>query len=64
MVGPITDKQDCRGTLPEIIDQATEFVRRNRRIVPRMEGIRRIDVEEYPLQAVREAIANAVSAAA
>jgi ATP-dependent DNA helicase RecG len=61
VVGPITDKQDCRGTLPEIIDQATEFVRRNRRIVPRMEGIRRIDVEEYPLPAVREAIANAIA---
>lgn len=61
VVGPISDKQDCRGTLPEIIDQATEFVRRNRRIVPRMEGIRRIDVEEYPLPAVREAIANAVA---
>jgi len=61
VVGPITDKQDCRGTLPAIIDQASEFVRRNRRIVPRMEGIRRIDVEEYPLAAVREAIANAVA---
>ncbi len=61
VVGPISDKLDCRGTLPEIIDQATEFVRRNRRIVPRMEGIRRIDVEEYPLPAVREAIANAVA---
>jgi ATP-dependent DNA helicase RecG len=61
VVGPITDKQDCRGTLPEIIDQATEFMRRNRRIVPRMEGIRRIDVEEYPLPAVREAIANGVA---
>lgn len=61
VVGPITDKQDCRGTLPEIIDQATEFVRRNRRIVPHMEGIRRIDVEEYPLPAVREAIANAIA---
>ena len=61
VIGPITDKQDCRGTLPEIIDQATEFVRRNRRIVPHMEGIRRIDVEEYPLSAVREAIANAVA---
>jgi len=61
VVGPILDKQDCRGTLPEIVDQATEFVRRNRRIVPRMEGIRRIDVEEYPLPAVREAIANAVA---
>jgi len=61
VVGPILDKHDCRGTLPEVIDQATEFVRRNRRIVPHMEGIRRIDVEEYPLPAVREAIANAVA---
>ncbi len=61
VVGPITDKQDCRGTLPEIIDQATEFVRRNRRIVPHMEGIRRVDVQEYPLPAVREAVANAIA---
>ncbi len=61
VVGPITDKQDCRGTLPEIIDQATDFVRRNRRIIPHMKGIRRIDVEEYPLAAVREAVANAVA---
>lgn len=34
---------------------------RNRRLVPRMEGVRRVDIPEYPDYSVREAIANAVA---
>jgi len=49
------------GPLPRVIDEGAAFVARNRRLVPRMEGIRRIDVSEYPDFSVREAIANAVA---
>lgn len=49
------------GPLHQVIDDGAAFVARNRRLVPRMEGIRRIDVPEYPDYSVREALANALT---
>ncbi|MGE0538800.1 MAG: ATP-binding protein [Dehalococcoidia bacterium] len=47
--------------MPQVIDEGSAFVARNRRLVPRMEGVRRVDVSEYPNYSVREAIANALA---
>lgn len=57
----LRDRADVVGPLTRIIDDGAAFVARNRRLVPRMEGIRRVDVPEYPDYSVREAIANAVA---
>jgi ATP-dependent DNA helicase RecG len=57
----LRDRADAVGPLPRLIDEAAAFVARNRRLVPRMQGIRRVDVPEYPDYSVREAIANAVA---
>ena len=57
----LRDRADITGPLHRVIDDGAAFVARNRRLVPRMEGIRRIDVPEYPDYSVREAIANALA---
>lgn len=55
------DRLDCTGTLPELIDQAEQFVRRNTRVAAKITGFERREITEYPYPAVREAIANAVA---
>ncbi|MBM4464895.1 MAG: hypothetical protein FJ014_04915 [Chloroflexi bacterium] len=56
------DRDTFRGTVDELIEQSTAFVRRNMRTASILEDEklpRRTDVPEYPLKAVREAITNA-----
>jgi len=55
------DRLDCSGTLPEMIDEAERFVRRNTSVAARITGFERREITEYPYPAVREAIANAVA---
>lgn len=57
----LRDRADVVGPLPRVIDDGVGFVMRNRRLVPRMEGARRLDIPEYPDYSVREAIANALA---
>lgn len=57
----LRDRADVTGPLHRVIDDGAAFVARNRRLVPRMEGVRRIDVPEYPDYSVREALANALA---
>ena len=54
------DRADLQGTLPEVIDEAERFIRRNTRLAAKVVGFRRREVTEYPYEAVREAICNAV----
>ena len=56
------DRDTFRGTVDELIKQGTAFVRRNMRTASILEDEKlpqRTDIPEYPLRAVREAIANA-----
>jgi ATP-dependent DNA helicase RecG len=56
------DRDTFRGTVDELIEQGTAFVRRNMRTASILEDAklpRRTDIPEYPLRAVREAITNA-----
>ncbi len=55
------DRLDCVGTLPEMIDEAERFVKRNTRIAAKITGFERREVTEYPYPAIREGIANAVA---
>ncbi len=55
------DRLDCTGTLPEMIDAAERFVKRNTRLAARITGFERREITEYPYPAVREAVANAVA---
>jgi ATP-dependent DNA helicase RecG len=55
------DHLDLTGTLPEMIDEAERFIQRNTRVAAKVTGFERREITEYPYEAVREAIANAVA---
>lgn len=55
------DNQRIVGAIPDMIDEAVDFVRRNSRVRTIItEDGRRRDRYEYPLKAVREAVINAL----
>lgn len=54
------DRHIVHGSLPEQIDQAEGFLQRHMRVGARTEGFRRVDEPDYPLEALREALVNAV----
>ena len=58
--GRILDRQDFAGGVVADIEDALHFIERNTRTAYRIEGLRRENVNEYPMGAVREAIVNAV----
>jgi ATP-dependent DNA helicase RecG len=55
----IMDRLDIGGTVPEMIEQTLGFIERNTQHPVRFEGALRLDEDEYPMEAVREAVANA-----
>jgi ATP-dependent DNA helicase RecG len=59
-VGQYLDRKTFTGTLPELIDQTAEFLTRHIRVGAQIQGFRRIDLPEYPREALREAVVNAV----
>lgn len=54
------DRKDIYGDLVSLVDEAEKFVRANTKVASKFEGFTRIDIEEYPYLAIREAIVNAV----
>ncbi|HEV2580184.1 MAG TPA: ATP-binding protein [Ktedonobacteraceae bacterium] len=55
-----TDKKVITGTIQELIDGAETFLRSYIPVEGRVEGWKRIDIPEYPVEALREALVNAV----
>lgn len=54
------DRRILAGTITQQIDQAEGFFRQYIPVAARMEGFHRIDDPEYPLDALREAVVNAL----
>ena len=57
-----TDSKRIEGTLPDMLDDALKFVRTNMRVATKIDaetGVR-IDIPQYPMDAVREAVLNAL----
>lgn len=55
------DNQRITGAIPDMLDDATAFVRRNSRTMTIIDADgKRADISEYPVKAVREAILNAL----
>jgi ATP-dependent DNA helicase RecG len=54
-------KQDIQGTLPDQLRKAEAFAREQLRSVVRLVGLKRQETPEYPLEAVRELLVNAVA---
>ena len=55
------DRLDIEGTVLQAVDEVPKFVRRNTRMSARIESMRRQDIPEYPLIALREGLVNAVA---
>ncbi len=62
VIHPVIDRVDCSGTLWEMIGVAEEFIRRNIRLLSfRVStSFKRDDKFEYPIDALREAMTNAL----
>ena len=56
----VLDRKDFDGGIVADVEDAMRFVERNTRLAYRIEGLRRQNIPEYPMGAVREAITNAV----
>lgn len=57
---PIVDKVDIEGTLDEQIDLMQKFILRNISLNAEIIGTKRVEKYEYPPDAIRELVANAV----
>lgn len=57
-----TDTKRIEGTIPEMLDKALDFVRNNMRVATKIDPVtgKRIDDAQYPMEAVREAVLNAL----
>ena len=55
------DQEDIRAPMPLAIEHAVEFVQRNTRHPMRVKGLNRVRLDEYPLEALREALVNGVA---
>lgn len=55
------DQETLSGPAPIMVEQVVEFVMRNTRHPIRVVGIRRIRLDEYPPEVIREAIVNAIA---
>ena len=53
--------ESIRGNVPDAIDTAVSFIRKNTRRTPRVVGLKRIELPEYPETALREALVNALA---
>jgi ATP-dependent DNA helicase RecG len=56
----VLDRKDFDGGIVADIENTLRFVERNTRTAWRIEGLRRENIPEYPMQAIREAITNAL----
>jgi ATP-dependent DNA helicase RecG len=55
------DREDIREPLPRGVERAFQFLKRNMRHTSRVEGFSKIAIDEYPYEALREAVVNAVA---
>ena len=55
------DHDDIRASLPVAIEQAIAFINKNTRHPIRIVGLNRITLDEYPVEALREALVNAIA---
>lgn len=59
--GEPRDQEDIRGPMPVVIERAIAFIDRNTRHPMKIVGLNRVRIDEYPIEALREALVNAVA---
>lgn len=55
------DEKTLSGPAPALVEQVWDFVQQNTRHPMRVVGLNRISLDEYPQEAVREAVVNAIA---
>jgi len=56
----VIDRKDYEGDLFTLVEEAEAFVKRHTRLAYLFDGFNRVDILEYPYDAIKEAIINAV----
>jgi len=59
-VGRYSDRKILTGPLPELIDRTATFLTDHTQVGGQIAGFQRLDEPEYPFEALREAVVNAV----
>jgi ATP-dependent DNA helicase RecG len=59
--GAPRDHEDIRAPMPSAVERALGFIDRNTRHPMRVVGFNRVRIDEYPSEALREAVVNAVA---
>lgn len=59
-VGGYVDRKIITGTVQEQIDETEVFLNKHMNVGAKIEGWKRIDLPDYPIEALREAVVNAV----
>lgn len=57
----ILQKKDIIGNVPEQIEQAVNFIRANIKTKIELDGIKRREIPQFPIEAIREIIVNALA---
>lgn len=55
------DSQEIKGHIYKMIGEAESFFKRNTRLANKIVEFKRVDIPEYPFEAIREAIINAIA---
>ena len=59
-VGKYIDRKNLFGNVVELIDKATDFLNIHSKVGAEIRGFRRADIPDYPMEALREAVVNAI----
>lgn len=55
------DSQEIKGPLYKMLDEVEMFFERNTRLASKIVEFKRVDIPEYPYEAIREALINAIA---
>lgn len=55
------DSQEIKGHIYKMLDEVKSFVKRNTRLANKIVEFKRVDIPEYPFEAIREAVINAIA---
>jgi predicted HTH transcriptional regulator len=55
------DSQEIKGPIYKMINEVESFFKRNTRLANKIVEFKRVDIPEYPFEAIREAIINAIA---